>query len=264
MTLKQLALTFCLLLIPFSARSQQTAIQSPQAVTLATQAMAALTGTIQVNDITLTGTATRTAGSDIESGNINLKALGIYASRMDLSLSNGTRSEIFSLSSGAPQGSWIWLDGTVHPMASHNCMSGIVWFFPALSILSQTSNPNISITYIGQSTINGGAAEHLRVVLKSTSLSASDNQLLGYLSTTDVYLNASSYLPVALAFNMHPDNDENTNIPVEIDFSNYQVVNGVQVPFRIQKFMNGTLFLDVTIQAANVNSGLTDSAFSTN
>jgi membrane protein YdbS with pleckstrin-like domain len=51
MTLKRLALPFCLLLIQFTAHSQQAAIQNPQAVALATQAMAALTGTTQVSDM---------------------------------------------------------------------------------------------------------------------------------------------------------------------------------------------------------------------
>jgi hypothetical protein len=84
MTLKRLAFTSCLLLIPFSAHSQQAAIQNPQAFALATQALAALIGTTQVSGITLTGTATRTAGSDIESGSIMLKALGNPDSRFDL------------------------------------------------------------------------------------------------------------------------------------------------------------------------------------
>jgi hypothetical protein len=260
----RLALVFCLSLIPFTVFSQQATTQSPQGVALATQAIVALTGTTQINDITLTGTATRTAGSDIESGNVVLKALGIYESRTDLSAGNGTLSEIFNLSTGVPQGFWIGLDGTVHPMASHNCMTGVVWFFPALSILSQVSNPNVSTSYIGQEALNGQSVQHIRLVLQNANLSAADNQMLGQLSTTDVFLDPSSHLPVALTFSVHPDDDQSTNIPIQIIFSNYQVVNGVQVPFRIQKFMNGTLFLDLTIQAANVNSGLTDSTFSVN
>ena len=84
------------------------------------------------------------------------------------------------------------------------------------------------------------------------------------LSSTDVYLDSSSLLPVAFAFNTHPDNNSLLNIPVEIDFSNYQAVNGAQIPFHIQKFLNGSLFLDMTIQSAAVNSGLTTSTFSSN
>lgn len=72
---------------------------SPQAVTLARQALSALTGPVQMNDVTLTGTGTRTAGSDIESGNISLKALGNGLSRLDLTVAGFTRSEIRNLDS---------------------------------------------------------------------------------------------------------------------------------------------------------------------
>ena len=259
MTLKQLALAFCLLLIPFSARSQQTATQSPQAVTLATQALAALTGTTSVTDMTLTGTATRTAGSDVESGTVVLMALGGSSSRMDLSFSNGTRHEVRNLSNSTPQGTWIGLDGVSHAFAMHNCITDAAWFVPQLSVLSQLSNPNLIVSYVGPETRNGAAVQHLHFAIQNAT--ADPTGLLQSLSTEEVYLDASTFLPVAFAFNTHPDNDELTNIPVEIDFSNYQAVNGVQVPFRVQKFLNGSLFLDVTVQSAVLNSGIPQSDF---
>jgi hypothetical protein len=251
-------------LIQFTAHSQQAAIQNPQAVALATQAMAALTGTTQVSDITLTGTATRTAGSDIESGNITLRALGTADGRFDINLTNGTRSEIRNSSNGAPQGFWIGFDGTVNSIANHNCFTDAAWFFPALTVLSQVSNPNLTISYIGPETRNGLAIQHIQFVTQFPTAGPDMANFLSQLTVTDVYLDSTSYLPVAILFNAHPDADALTNIPVEVDFSNYQVVQGVHVPFGIQKIMNGTLFLDLTIQGATVDSGLTSSAFSPN
>lgn len=236
-----------------------------QAVALATNALSALSAGHPISDVTLTGTGTRTAGSDVESGNVTLKALGPYQSRVDLVVSGGTLSDIFSLSaSDAPQGFWIGKDGTAHPMAEHNTLAGAVWFFPALSILSQASNPNYAVSYLGQETRQGVSVQHLRFVLQSPSASAAGDQILAQLSATDVYLASSSLLPVALAFNTHPDNDALTDVPVEADFSDYQAVNGVQVPFHIQKFLNGVLLLDLAVQNVTVNSGLTDSAFASN
>jgi hypothetical protein len=259
MTLKRLALSFCLVLIPFSAHSQQPAIQDPQAVALVAKAMAALTGATGVNDITLTGTATRTAASDVESGTVVLKALGTTDSRMDLSLSNGTRHEVRNYSSSAPQGSWIGLDGSPHSMSMHNCMTDAAWFAPQLSVLSQLSNPNLIVSYIGQENRAGAAVQHLQFALQSPSTDPTG--LFQRLSVEEVYLDASTLLPVALAFTTHPDNDAGVNIPVEIDFSNYRQVNGVQIPFHVQKFFNGTLFLDVTVQSAVLNSGIPPSDF---
>jgi hypothetical protein len=81
------------------------------------------------------------------------------------------------------------------------------------------------------------------------------------LSAEDVYLDASSYLPLFLDFNTHPDDDLGRNIPVDIAFGAYQHIGGVTVPTRLQKFLNGTLLLDLSISSAKVNSGLPASNF---
>jgi hypothetical protein len=47
----------------------------------------------------------------------------------------------------------------------------------------------------------------------------------------------------------------------QILFSNYQNVNGVQVPYHIQELFNGSLLLDFTASAATINTGLSDSLF---
>jgi hypothetical protein len=263
MILKRIGLAFCLFFIPFRAHSQQTTAQNPQAVALAMGAIAALTGTTQVRDVTLTGIATRTAGSDIESGGVTLRALGTTEARTDLSLTSGALTEMRNSSNGSPQGFWIGIDGAVHFMASQNCLTDAAWFFPALTGLSQTSNPNLSITYVGQETKNGVSVQHLVFVYSAAQTPGIIKPVTG-LGSTDVYLDSSSLLPVAFAFNLHPDSSAFINIGVEVDFSNYQAVNGVQIPFHIQKFMNGTLFLDVTIQSAILNSGLADAVFSPN
>jgi hypothetical protein len=252
-----------LLLAPaeYSQNSPTPTTSSPQAVALASQALSALTGSVQVNDVTLTGTGTRTAGSDVESGSVSLKALGSGEARLDLTVAGGTRSEIRNLDlNSAPQGFWIGVDGTTHSMANHNCATDAAWFFPALSVLSQLSNPNLVVTYIGNETRLGVNVQHLHFVIQSPAPST----LFQQLSAEDVYLNASSNLPVAITFNAHPDNDTSANLPVEIDFSNYQVVNGVQVPFRIQRLLNGSVLFDLTVQSATLNSGLTAAAFSLN
>jgi hypothetical protein len=264
MTLRRIVLISFLLLIPFTAHSQEAPIQNPQAIALARQALAALDGSVQVNDITLAGIGTRTAGSDIEAGSASLKALGTLDSRLDLVLTNGNCSEIRNQANGASQGFWIGPDGTVNSMANHNVLTDAAWFFPPLTVLSQVSNQNLSVIYVGPDTKNGVAVQHVQFVTQFPAMSPGAGELLSSLTTTDMYLNASSFLPVAICFSTHPDNDAGTNIPVEVDFSNYQSVSGVQIPFHIQKFLNGTLYLDLTVQNAILNSGLTDSNFAVN
>jgi hypothetical protein len=74
MTLKRLFLLIPLLFVTFSTFAQQSsttstpAIKNPQAVSLAAASLAALSGSTAIADVTLTGTATRIAGSDAETG----------------------------------------------------------------------------------------------------------------------------------------------------------------------------------------------------
>ncbi len=65
-----------------------------------------------------------------------------------------------------------------------------------------------------------------------------------------------------MTFNTHPDNDAGRDIPVEIRFSDYRVVNRVQTPFRVQKYVNNSLVLDFQFEAAALNTGLTASDLS--
>ena len=80
----------------------------------------------------------------------------------------------------------------------------------------------------------------------------------------DFYLDAASSLPVAVVFNQHPDDNARVNIPIEVDYSNYQPISGVLVPMHIQKSMNGAPLLDVTLTGVVFNSGLALSEFSVN
>lgn len=81
-------LTALLLSFPNSLVSQQAtsppAASSAQATTLLARSAAALIGSGTLNDVTLSGTARRIAGSTDESGTVTLKALATGESRMDL------------------------------------------------------------------------------------------------------------------------------------------------------------------------------------
>jgi hypothetical protein len=257
-----------LLLLSFSASAvygQQTTTQpatsDPQAVALAAKALAALTGGKPITDVTLTGTATRTAGSDVETGAITLKALGSTNSRMDFSGSGGTRIEVRNSSSGVPQGSWIGTDGVSHAMVSHNCLTDAVWFFPAFSVLSQIASTNVIATYVGQETRNGASVQHIRFTTHPPNVPSAAIAFVSSLTTEDVYLDSTSLLPVAIAFNSHADSDAAVQIATEVDFTGYRPMSGVAVPSKIQELLNGGLYLDISVESADLNSGLSNSVF---
>src|SRR6266699_1727145 len=66
---------------------------------------------------------------------------------------------------------------------------------------------------------------------------------------------SSGYIATDLGPETHNDQLVE-HIPVEIHFSDYRSVNGVQVPFHVEKFLNNSLVLDFQAQSAAINSGL--------
>jgi hypothetical protein len=246
----------------FLFSQNQAPVSDPHAVALATRAVTALTGGTAVSDVTLTGNATWIAGSDLETGSANLQAKGTGESRVDLNLSDGTRTEIRNDTGSYPQGASVINGGDQQAWPAHNCWINASWFFPALSFLNTAADPSLIFSYIGEENRGGAKVEHLQVYRYLAAQRPASISLTQRVSTTDFYLDSSSLLPVAVTFNTHASDDAFTNIALEIDFSKYRQVGGVQVPFHIQKLVWGGLAVDITVQTVALNSGLSDGLFS--
>jgi hypothetical protein len=148
-------LSFSIPLIPSAA---QTA--SPQAVQYLQKALAVLSGNTPTTDVTLTGTARRIAGSDDETGTATLKAVA-GASRIDLNLSSGPRSEVINTSAASLGGMWSSPDGVTHPISYNNLfLVDPAWYFPAFPI-SRGLATGYAASYIGHETRNNQAVEHI-------------------------------------------------------------------------------------------------------
>lgn len=243
----------------------QTAVSTPaprdaQAVSVLQRSLAALVGTATVSDVTLNANANWLAGSDNETGSATLKATAIGQGRVDLSLSNGSRSEIVDTSQAAPSGSWCGTDGIWHSTVPHNLYTDPTWFFPTFLISRALSGANYTISAVDAETQEGIPVQHIEMYQQSM-LTGRRAILFQQLSRIDIYLNASTLLPVGIAFNTHADNNALLNIPIQIKFSNYRVVQGVSVPYHVQKYIQDGLALDVTITAVQVNTGLSTSDF---
>jgi hypothetical protein len=237
----------------YAATTKQHASNS-QALLYAAQAIVALTGGTTIGDVTLTGNVT---WNGTDTGTLTLRALGLNESRMDLALSDGTLTEIRDSQTGAPLGQWISQNNSSGYFASQNCWTDSAWFFPVLSSLSV--GPTTVLSYIGKETRNGVTVQHIQSYqfISGTFFGPTPQQL----STIDFFLDATTFLPTAVAFNVHPDDDMGTNLAVEIDYSEYQKFNGISVPTHIQKLQQGNPLIDITITDASFNTGLSLSVF---
>lgn len=258
-----IAVVFVLANLSVNAQSNQNAqpaatpSSDPMAASLAQKSMTAMTGGIPIADVTVNANVISIVGSTSQTGTGIFYASGVTQGRVDLNLNKtGLRSEARSSTNGTPQGAWQAGGKTAQAYAGHNCWTDAAWFFPALSSLSQTLNPNSVFSYVGQEQHGSVSTQHIRVYQLGAPKIAGSS-----LSTMDFYLDAISSLPMAIVFNSHPDDNMGTNIPVEIDFANYQAVNGIRVPFRFQEIFNGLVTLDVTVTSVISNSGIPNSVF---
>ena len=235
---------------------------SSQALAVLQHANTANTGSVSINDVTLTGTVHRIAGSDNETGTVTLKATVTGEIRMDLSFPSGPRSETRNKSGQQLLGQWSGPDGVQHAIPSHNLMADSVWFFPPLLLQHLSSSQNLVLSDMGNETIRQSAVEHLRVSRQFSNTPSSVTAVVERATQMDIYLDASTLLPSTLVYNAHHDQDANRDLRVEIRFSDYRPVNGVQVPFEVQKYVNGSLEFDFQFQTVSLNTGVESSDFS--
>ena len=235
--------------------SSSTSSPAPSGLSVLQSSFQALTGNTTIADVTLTGSAEWIAGSDEETGTATYKATA-GANRLDMTFSGGSRSEFRSSDSTGPTGAWIGLNGVSQPISNHNLLVDPGWF-PIFTLGNIISSGNSVLVYIGRETRNDVSVIHLRSSQQFPNVAANSSSIYPHLTQIDIYLDSSTLLPVSYLFNDHPDNNAAADISTEIRYSDYRNVSGSQVPFHLQKFINNSLTVDIQVQNASLNTGVT-------
>jgi hypothetical protein len=95
----RIVLLFMVLLFGYWAVAQSSPItvsRDPQAIALLQQSLTNMTNGVPIADVTLSGTATRIVGPDQYSGQVALEAKGTQESRIALSLSGFSLTQVRS------------------------------------------------------------------------------------------------------------------------------------------------------------------------
>ncbi len=239
-----LCLEICCFSTAYAAGNSNTPVTLPQIAQAFSQGK-------PVKSIVLNASAEWIVGSDDETGNATLTADADGSFSLQVQLPKSSRSESQTSFASGQSCAWTGPDGVAHTIAQHNCYGSMAWFLPSVAFLGsqQPSEVTTAIT----AAANSPFVDIVQQRLPQESLAADTSALLTHLSTSHLYLDPVTSLPSAFSFNTHPDGNAGTDIPVHVVFSNYQQVNGVMIPFRIQRYLNGTLNLDLTVTQASVN-----------
>jgi hypothetical protein len=207
-----------------------------------------------ISTLQMTGSAVWSVGSDQQTGTVTLQVAANGQSRMELDLEKGTVIETQGASTSFEgQCSEVGFDGVAKAVSSNNCWRGTVWFLPQMTL--QAGSGWADTVPSAAAVPNGTPTLHY-IRRPSGTMSDQTAAFIARLSAFDLTLDTAGH-PATLKFNVVPDDNSLTNIPTEIDFSDYRVVNGVSVPFHIQKLINNGVVLDLQIANVQINPALT-------
>jgi len=276
----RLASIVCFVSLSTSAQSSSSDVtgapRTLPAASIIEQSLAALNGGSPVTDVTLKGAYTVTDSDGTQSGTITMVATASGQGQSTVNLPSGSYTEIRSISANSAILIETGPDGVPHAVPTHTALSpNPAWFFPEI-VLASASSFNSS-SYIGQETLDGEAVHHLavwRLPASSGSSAASPTLTRFWQHATqhDIYLDASSLLPVSMTFRLHPYDPNHPGKPlmtyrgnnldrtVQLRFSDYQEVQGRLVALHIHSTLKAgarTVTSDIQISSVTFNTGAT-------
>lgn len=254
------SLRFCsslgilLTLLPSTTARAQSDKVPANAILL--QLSSAFSGGKPVQSVEMTGSASWHAGSLEDSGTVTLKASADGSSQMQLQFATtGPKNEALSGAGSNVACQWSGADAVPHEIDFGNCLQSAVWFLPALSLQPALAPSAMNAVDLGTGRVgsSSNSYRHLQTQLLPSNLPINMAKSLAGRSTTDLGIDPTSLLPAVLTYSVHPDNGADVQIAIEIQYSDYRLVNGVRIPFHIERLINGTLQLDIRVSSVQIN-----------
>jgi hypothetical protein len=168
--------------------------------------------------------------------------------RLENSAASG--SHVLVSSGGSPQdfhdGEWL----VVPPGMARTILP---YHIPALTLFGEIQNSGYSFVFGGSTTLNGKVAIHIQ--------SRDDSDVTGHLFTPqDWYFDSATGLPLRVEFQIPISENANDSLPASMDFSNFQAVTGVLVPFQL-RITEGPITFVSTVTSATFNTNIDPSTF---
>jgi hypothetical protein len=206
-----------------------------------------------MHSITLDGVVQRYAGSLHESGNIKLIAKADGSANVELSLPSGQRTEVYGPFSSR---SCIGTNerGKTYKIELADCLRPFPWFSPSISHTKQMPGTlPVNITDAGLITDASKQYHELDYNVALSNGTSEVKNTVSKLTFTRVFYDPGTLFPLRTEFDEHPSGNLAVKLHVRIEYSSYQLVSGIPVPYQINKYVNNTLQLSIVINAAVVD-----------
>ncbi len=219
--------------------------------TLPVQLARAFSAGVPVRSVALSGDARWHAGGTNDVGTATITISSSGAAQLELSLSVvGSRLESQDAIGPAMACRWSGADKVVHKLNMTTCGQPTVWYMPNVPLQSASLPSGISMLDLGTQTLADSNYHHVRLQFAIPFDVSSKGDTQTQSNTMDLWLDPVSQLPAVLQFRLPTDRGSSNTSLIEVHYSNYHNVSGVQIPYQIERFINGTLNLEISVTSA--------------
>lgn len=241
--------------VPFPIAKPAQQSQSATALGVIQEYRAAV-GTAAWSDMQGTGKISFTASADgTSSKNAILQLVGSRACRLDIAMSNGTRSIRMAASIAGIQDE----NGRQRNLDSRDSAEGLI-VFPELLDPHFISDSTV-LADQGKTTVDGVSLYRVSIgTFLSSGLIGKDTSPI--LTVTDFYFNPDSHLLVKSASAIIGASGASPQRSLRvISYGDYRSVQGVEIPFQYRETINGQIIWTLQLNTVQLNQGISESAF---
>jgi hypothetical protein len=205
-----------------------------------------------INNAIVQGTIVSAQSSTVDAGNFKWESDftgSSYEFRSEMQIGGTTR--VFATGHGNPA---FYNGKTARSLFSHVAYASVPWHLPAIALFRELNDPNRSLQFVEATSMHGSQVVHIRTRVTTGPIGTE-------LSIHDWYFNPSTGLPVRVEYRTPSTLDMRDNKPAAADFSNYQIINGIAVPFTIVASEGGQVVSTATISSIAFNTSLAPSDF---
>jgi len=242
-----------------STRAEQSFQRDPQALTILSKAVNAAGGLralSAIQDFTASGTVTYNWGGDPAEGTVEVKGRGLSQFRIDAALSDGAHSWIVTSSSALEKHP----DGSTSSMTSPLKMKPASITFPFAELAVALQDTSWSISYVGLVT-HGGQQAYDISLQKTFSQSSDPSDSQSRVTKADFFIDPITFSVLSMQDKAYRKDHLPGELLHEIQFSKYQIFNGILVPLSIKELIGGQQTFELQLTQITFNTGLTDSDF---
>ena len=206
-------------------------------------------------DTVATGIVTVVAGTETQNGTAKILTKGSAETLEEVSLPSGVSRTIYSHGAAT-----ILVPGSDLREASMERIASsqsAIYPLPLIAQIMSSTDPVYEL--VGTEDIQGLSCVHVRTW--NSFASHPKVKFLSEFTRRDIWVEVQTGLVRRLSYEIRDAGGAAPRLSMDVYYSDYRSIGVGLYPFEVKQSMNGTPWMEITIQSANANTGLTDSIF---